>query len=147
MTGFVYFIVPEAVFLRRDPEHRVVKIGYTSHNPLRRMNDLAAGSPVALELAAYIEGGPALEKAFHQTFEPLRSHREWFYLQDKLADFVGYLYDPPAKTSPIDRHRVVAAVHDNIFATASSHPSIPDERYMASALPHHIAAFFPEVFA
>lgn len=147
MSGFVYLIGPEAVFHRSEWDLRVVKIGYTRHHPNGRLNELAGGSPVALELIAFMPGGLELERAFHETFAPLRSHREWFYLQGKLFDFVSYLYSPPAPHAAVERDRLITAMIDTVFARGSSHPSMSDQEYMASARPHHLASYFPEVFA
>jgi hypothetical protein len=143
VSGFVYFIGPECMW-SRDEQRSLVKIGYTKNDPFQRLHALEAGSPIFLEMYCFIEGSQALEQAFHEAFAELRSHREWFYNERKLRDFLSYLYDPPAKREPVERGRLCDAVHDNIFASSSSHPSMTDEAYLASANPRHLVRWFPE---
>lgn len=143
--GFVYFITPEAVFSREE-SLRVVKIGFTRSSPIARMRDLQCGSPVTLELFAYIEGSIELERAFHEAFAPLRAQGEWFYIDHKLEDFLYYFADYHKRE--IDRliphDDVVSSVFDNVFAKCAPHPSITDEDYLASAEPRWLAGWYPE---
>lgn len=144
--GYVYFITPEAVLYRRDLEAPMVKIGYTKSNPQKRLNVLQAGSPVLLEVHAYLEGGPDLENAFHNAFAELRSHREWFLAEGKLRHFLGYL-ESEGTQKFISREDAITAVHDVILAGCSPHPEVSDEDYLATADPAFLKPFFPEALA
>lgn len=144
MSGYVYFIAPEAVFVRKEEDLQVVKIGYTRFHPNARMNDLQIGSPVHLELIAYIDGNIALERAFHNTFAELRWQGEWFLLERKLFDFLGYFADLPPRDRYVPKERLLVSLYDNVFARASSHPRWTDEEYLASAEPRWLIEWFPE---
>lgn len=55
-----------------------VKIGFTTDLG-RRVQDLQPGSPIRLELVAYVpDGTPADEAAYHRKFHPHRVESEWF---------------------------------------------------------------------
>ncbi len=125
--SYVYFIAPEAVFCRREEALQVVKIGFTKSHPSARMNNLQTGSPVTLELLAFIDGSPDLERAFHECFAELRWQGEWFLLERKLHDFIGYFDGMPPNDRYVQRERLEVSIFDNIFARASSHPSMTDE--------------------
>lgn len=142
MTGFVYFIGPEALYHRSDIQF--VKIGFTKNNPDARLRSLQCGSPVVLNVHAYFEGSEALERAFHEAFAELRSHGEWFFLERKLFDFLHYFYDPPR--SYVTQERLQASIYDNIFARCSSHPSMTDEEYLGSCEPGPIRRHFPKLW-
>jgi len=147
MSGFVYFIGPEAVIYRNPDSDAVrVKIGYTRYNPQTRLGALQCGSPVPLELIAYIDGTQELERAFHGAFAELRSHGEWFYVEHKLRDFLGYLY-PERGDSPryVHRDRLTVALYDTVFARCSSHPSMTDEEYCRTTDPRWLIEYYPEV--
>ena len=87
MSGFVYFIAPEALLCRQqDDELRYVKIGYTGNKPEARLAALQTGCPAPLTLIAYIDGSPELERDFHNTFADLRMTGEWFCVAHKLEN-------------------------------------------------------------
>lgn len=145
MSGFVYFIAPEAVFIRSEEGLRVVKIGYTRNHPKARMFQLQTGSPVGLELLAYIDGTIDLERAFHDAFAELRWQGEWFLLERKLYDFLHYFSDLPPNSRYVNRSTLGVSIYDNILATSSSHPTCSDEDYLNSCDPKPLLRFFPEV--
>lgn len=144
MTGFVYFIAPEAVFSRREEDSRVVKIGYTKFHPSARLQSLQTGSPAPLEIIAYIDGDPALEKAFHKTFAELQWRGEWFLLDRKLHDFLHYFSELPCDDRYVSREMLGVSLYDNVFAPHSSHPKWTDEEYLQSAKPDFLRNWFPE---
>lgn len=144
--SYVYFIAPEAVFVRREHALRVVKIGYTKSHPTSRMSNLQTGCPVPLDLIAFVDGDLALEQAFHECFAELRWQGEWFLLERKLHDFLGYFDEMPINQRYVPRDRLEVSISDNIFARASSHPSMTDDEYLASANIEPIRRHFPELW-
>lgn len=145
MTGFVYFVAPEALLHRSDDA--VVKIGYTANHPLGRLRNLQCGSPLPLVLWAYIRGSTALERAFHEAFASLRSHGEWFYAQSKLHDFLAYLGDEPNIGNLISDEQLEVALFDVLFCDHPSHPSIAEDEWVRSCDTSALRSFFPEVWA
>jgi hypothetical protein len=143
--GYVYFITPEAVYHRRDDDLQKVKIGYTRFHPGARLNDLQCGSPVTLELLAFVQGGVDLERAFHEAFAELRFQGEWFYLHGKLFDFLGYFEGLPPKDRYVDRERLLVALYDNVLSDCVPHPSVPEADWLASADVKPLLRFFPEL--
>lgn len=148
MSGFVYFIAPEAMFCRDEESLQRVKIGFTKSNPVERLKNLGCGSPVPLELIGYVDGPIELERAFHDAFAPLRCQGEWFYADLKLRDFLGYFDDRPRPHDEryIDRDKLLVSLCANVFAECAPNPSISDDDYLASADPSYLAPWFPEVF-
>jgi hypothetical protein len=144
VSGFVYFVTPEAVFHRSEEDLHVVKIGYTRFHPRVRMRELQCGSPVTLELLAYIDGSIPLERAFHDTFAELRWQGEWFLLDRKLRDFLGYFNGLPPSDRYVPREQLLVSLYDNVFAPTSSHPQWTDEEYQASAEDGFLRVWFPE---
>ncbi|PQV64447.1 hypothetical protein B1R32_105129 [Abditibacterium utsteinense] len=79
-TGsYVYFI--EAVGLGK------IKIG-TSDAPKKRLQQLATGSAVTLDLIAMIPGDAQIEKELHKKFDHLRVDREWFFAAKELREYI-----------------------------------------------------------
>lgn len=144
MSGFVYFIAPEALLHRSFPDS-IVKIGYTSSHPKKRLRALQTGSPVPLVLWAYTNGTEQLEKAFHDAFSELRAHGEWFYAEYKLHDFLCYLGDEPNIGNFIDREKIGVALFDNVLSDFVPHPSVPEDEWKGSADFSPLAAFYPEL--
>lgn len=64
-----------------------VKIG-RSQDPEGRLETLQTGSPVPLVLFARMRGGPATERRLHEMFSNSLSHGEWYYLTDRLKDYI-----------------------------------------------------------
>lgn len=146
MSGYVYFIAPEAMFLRDEWEEAArVKIGFTRNSPAQRMHALQCGSPVPLTLLAYIDGPVELEKAFHGAFADMRSHGEWFYCHHKLRDFLLYITEDDWKAPRyVSREKVAVALYDTVFAPSSPHPSITDEEYCKCTDHRWLIEWFPE---
>lgn len=136
--GAVYFIAPEAVLFRKEPDLRRVKIGFTTGRPSARLNALQTGSPVTLELLGWFRADKVVESYLHQTFAPLQSHGEWFYVERKLQDFLCYFDDLPPLSREVPEAVLDAAVSDVLLAECSSHPSMSDEDYLDSAKPQHL---------
>lgn len=145
MSGFVYFVAPEALLHRSDDS--LVKIGFTNGHPRFRLRNLQCGSPLPLVLWAYVEGGTALERAFHEAFADLRAHGEWFYVADKLRDFLAYLGEEPNIGNLISRERLEVALHDVLFCDWPSHPSIDEGDWLRSCRTEALKPYFPDVWS
>ena len=124
--GFVYFIVADA-------PKRMVKIGYTAGHPIDRLRALQTGSPVQLEVVAFVEGAIALEQKRHRTFRKLRTQGEWFVCEGKLQELVWYLSDEFGKAAPPGTFD--AAIHDVVLADLPPHPAIDADYFRATADP------------
>ena len=72
------------------------------------------GSPVQLEVVAFVEGAIALEQKLHRTFRKLRTQGEWFVCEGKLQELVWYLSDEFGKAAPPGTFD--AAIHDVVLA-------------------------------
>ena len=145
MSGFVYFIAPEAVFVRpADDDLNRVKIGFTGQDPKARLRALQTGSPVPLDIIAYINGDLRTERAFHDCFAELAWQGEWFLLDRKLFDFLAYFSDLPLNQKFVTQEALYVSLYDNVFAPHSSHPRWSDAEYLASARPEFLASLFPE---
>ena len=83
MSGFVYFIRPV------DMEGPV-KIGFSATTQ-RRLEALAAWSPMPLEIVATIPGSRALEQNLHQCFDDLLIHHEWFQADPRITALISKL--------------------------------------------------------
>jgi hypothetical protein len=81
VTGLVYII--------RAEESRRVKIGYTSTEPVGRLNALQTGSPERLSLVATFPGSMDLERAIHAMLSGSRMHGEWFDDTEHVRLFVA----------------------------------------------------------
>lgn len=142
--GFVYFIGPEALLCRSDPK---VKIGFTTGSPFARLRSLQTGCPEFLDVWAFIAGTQELEAALHRTFDNLRSHGEWFYVQDKLHSFLSYLGDEPDIGNLISPERLEVALYDTVFSGCTPHPSVLQSSWDSSADTEQLRPFFPELWA
>lgn len=146
MSGYVYFITPEAIFHRpENDEVRLVKIGYTGGDPNARLSALQCGSPIPLVLHSYIDGSPELEKAFHAAFAQHRMLGEWFAICHKLFDLLVWL-EAEGDDKYLSRDRVVTAMSDVVFSTRANVPNVTDEEYCKLTDPEHLARFYPEVW-
>lgn len=143
MSGFVYFIAPEAL-LFRDEDTQLVKIGYTRNSPKARLAALQCGSPLTLDLYAYTDGSEALERAFHEAFADSRSHGEWFYVHGKIRDFLGY-FDRPPGDRYVTPEQIAVSIYDNLCGDTPPHPSIDEELWRVSADAAPLLPFYPEV--
>lgn len=61
-----------------------VKIGFTTGEPEVRLRALQTGSPAMLTLLAVHSGSLHEEAALHARFQHVRSHGEWFDMNDEL---------------------------------------------------------------
>lgn len=124
MSGYIYFIAAETL--------GAVKIGFTRSHPIARLKGLQTGCPAPLKLLAFVPGSEEEERRLHRCFSPLRIHGEWFRLEMKLFDFIGYLDAPQQRA---DRRSFHSAFGDIIEADCAPYPmSDDDERaYVSSA--------------
>lgn len=67
--------------------HTLCKIGYTSGDPLKRLQQLQTGNPFKLALVGSVEGGPEVEARAHKKFADLRLEGEWFQVNPLDAYF------------------------------------------------------------
>lgn len=72
-------MTPGCVYFAEQVGGKLVKIGWTSGCPKRRVRSLQTGSPIKIRLLGAIPADdPALEKELHKRFEALRVKGEWF---------------------------------------------------------------------
>jgi hypothetical protein len=67
---YVYFIQAD--------ENGPIKIGFTSDDPKKRLNQLQTGNPAVLKLLGAIKGTVAREKELHARLAEWRLQGEWF---------------------------------------------------------------------
>lgn len=144
MSGFVYFVAPEALFCR-DGDTQFVKIGYTRNAPESRLSALQTGCPIPLKVYFYTDGSPELEAAFHEAFAPLRHFGEWFNLEYRLHDFMSYFDEPPHGCPYVAPERIEVALYDNVYSDSPPHPSIPRDEWIKSASFEPLARYYPSV--
>lgn len=98
----------EYVYFIAAPEVSRIKIGYSQKEPNRRLDSLRGSAPCPLEPLGVILGDRSYEKLLHQTFEPLRTHREWYRADSALTDFIARYARPwPTQNEPtmyLDNH-------------------------------------------
>lgn len=70
MSGFVY--------LMQQGEDGPYKIGFTQHDPLRRIKQLQTGNPAPIRLVSKFSASVAVEAYLHGKFSDLRLQGEWF---------------------------------------------------------------------
>ena len=75
-------------FVQSNGEDGPVKIGYTANDAMKRVAELASGSPYETALLLDLPGDRALEKALHKRFAADRIRGEWFRLSDCLRWFI-----------------------------------------------------------
>lgn len=88
MTSYVYAF--------RDGAR--VKIGF-SHNPFRRLQQIRASHKTAM-LVGLIEGNRKTEQRIHKLLSPWREDGEWFFLSDRVADFLNSFSMPAHLPEP-----------------------------------------------
>lgn len=147
MSGFVYFIAPEAL-LHRDVSDsgRIVKIGYTTGNPQQRLNALQTGSPLVLKVWAFTPGSEALERAFHETFAQLRSHGEWFMVHDRLYALMGLIGNEPHTGRMIPPDQMSIAIRDALLCDVPDYECDDLHLWDISAYPAPLQKYYPEAF-
>jgi hypothetical protein len=123
MSGYVYFILCEPM--------EAVKIGFTKHDPKRRLKELQTGSAGPLKLACYFAGSIDDERRLHAAFGALSIHLEWFRFEAKLRDFVYYL--EPDEGLEATRRAFENALHD-VLMQGLWYPdsSISEDEYLAT---------------
>jgi len=145
MSGFVYFIGPEALVYRPFLEEGAcVKIGYTRQRPLQRLAALQTGSPLHLVLWAYIKGSSEVERALHKAFAPLRSHGEWFYVTQRLWGLLSHLGEEPNIGNFVNSADFTDALHANL-CNGSPHPKFTEQEWASSADIEPLLGFFPSL--
>lgn len=144
MSGFVYFIAPEALFVRHE-ETQFVKIGYTRNSPESRLSTLQTGCPHPLKVYLYTDGPPSLETAFHDAFAPLRWIGEWFYLQHKLFDFMHHFDEPKGLSRYVPHEQIEVSLYDNLICDLPPHPSVNADQWRASADFTPLRGYYPTV--
>lgn len=87
----------------------LVKIGY-SNNPLKRLREIQASSPVVLELLGVIPGDSETEFRIHQILVRYKKRGEWFVASASLLSFIFYVckygfVDTPELLDFLDRLR------------------------------------------
>lgn len=90
----------DKVYVIRGVGTKNYKIGY-SRNPLhKRIDELALGSAVDLELVGYGRGTQSLERKLHKWLKFYRRRGEWFELPDRVLWWLlGYLKQISKETS------------------------------------------------
>lgn len=78
-VNYVYFIATR--------DRSMVKIGF-SRSPQKRLRELAAASPVLLDLLATAPGRECDERALHERFLSLHVRGEWFNASPELMNVV-----------------------------------------------------------
>lgn len=76
------------IYFLAAPTAGMVKIGY-SYSMWERVEVIQAMSPVRLNLIGAMPGDRTTEAALHLRFAHLRSHGEWFRLDDDLDGFIS----------------------------------------------------------
>lgn len=76
------------VYFIANPERSMVKIG-KSTDVASRFGDLSRMNAGKIELLAVVRGYSATERFFHEQWKHLRSHGEWFHLDEALGAFIA----------------------------------------------------------
>lgn len=96
-----------------------VKIGYCARDPIRRLEKLQVGNPVALTLLALIEGGKDVEREWHDRYDKMRERGEWFRLTPAMIKtLMPHLVDheqvsrmrPPRMINGFPAHKLKALI-------------------------------------
>jgi hypothetical protein len=61
-----------------------IKIGITTGDPRRRIDQLQTGCPYEIRVLGCIPGGRALEQKLHKKFSAFRAHGEWFRMNPEI---------------------------------------------------------------
>ncbi len=107
VAGTIYFV-------RQVGGVGPIKIGFAI-NVKSRLGQIAAYSPVPLEVVAQVPGTLAQEKALHGMFSEHHSHREWFHPAHELLTFIEALdgtlphLDPPTGVMGIRARQMAQA--------------------------------------
>lgn len=79
VTGFVYFVVIGLPYITH------VKIGFTAHDPEKRVRSLQTGCPLPMRILGYVFGDVNLERDLHRYLEGNRTVGEWFEYDELVA--------------------------------------------------------------
>ncbi len=89
---YVYFIQAD--------ENGPIKIGFTSDDPKRRLNQLQTGNASTLKLLGAIRGNSTRERQFHTELAEWRLQGEWFESNPKVLAAVESALSSPT-TEPV----------------------------------------------
>lgn len=92
------------IYIAEQVGGRLVKIGWTTGCPKRRVQSLQTGSPKKLRLVGTIPAESAEdEKRLHTQFADLRVHGEWFKRSKAILSLVPEAPRPEPKAEPKTR--------------------------------------------
>lgn len=74
------------IYFIRNGDSNLIKVGYCSGDPMKRLQAMQTGNPHQLILIGYREGDKSMERKIHSWFKANRVRGEWFH-QD------GYVWD------------------------------------------------------
>jgi hypothetical protein len=80
-----------------------IKIGWGQY-PTDRLGWYAKYSPIPLELILVVPGGYELEKALHEHFADVHSHREWFHAAPRLVSAIAAMKAGTPPHEAVDLH-------------------------------------------
>jgi hypothetical protein len=96
----IYFIINDS--------DTAIKIGYTSSDPLKRLESLQVGHHERLQLLAVTEGDQAAEMRLHSIFADDRLNGEWFRPSDYLTSTIRFLgEEQPKRERPERRPKTI----------------------------------------
>lgn len=104
-----------------------VKIGVTTQHPKARLTTFQTGSPFPLELYAWFDGGYRIERLLHEAFQPLWSHREWFFMDGKLLAFVSDIYFETFGRRKTTSAELQASLQELLLVDDPPHPSFSSQ--------------------
>jgi hypothetical protein len=76
--GFIYLVM--------TTQQRFCKIGWTRGAPKTRLQAMATGCPLELQLIVAVRATEGLETALHREFSDLSVRGEWFHLHERILD-------------------------------------------------------------
>lgn len=80
VEGWIYFIGPV--------DCSTVKIGWTRHDPEKRLRELQIGNGQYLHVLGRMRGTERTEKALHEVWGHLALRGEWFTVSAALLDYI-----------------------------------------------------------
>lgn len=93
--GFVYFV---------QAENGLIKIGFTTEHPLKRMASLRGSSPLRLSLMGVIVSSRSFEGYMHDRFAKYHSHAEWFHPGERLLYLIRRWAKEPVRVQSYMTH-------------------------------------------
>lgn len=82
------FLAKSYVYFIRGEITGLIKIGFTTGDPQKRLRSLQCGSPDILKLIAVKPGEHLDEVKLHQRFATWRRFGEWFYPSAELLEYI-----------------------------------------------------------